>query len=377
MTTTATAPERPRGLRRHRSSLLVLLGFVVAVVVVAVVQGGARSSDPLDPDNPAPQGAQAVARVLADQDVDVTVARGSEELEQARVDADTTVVVTRPDLLGRSTIDRLLRHARPASRLVVVGAGPGAAEELGAPVPSRMPLGEGRDAACDDPVVAGLSLQVDQALAYPGTGCFDGAVGPVLLEGDRNLVLFGADQALTNEQVTRADNAAVVLRLLGQDERLVWYVPELTDLTADDGVGLDSLVPRWIGPGLFLLVLVVGALMLWRGRRLGPLAVEPLPVVVSATETTRSQGRLYRRSADRGHAASVLRAAARHRLTQRLALGSTASTADLVRAVAKHTGRPEPDVHALVASGSVPGTDRDLIALATTLAALEEEVRRG
>ena len=169
----------------------------------------------------------------------------------------------------------------------------------------------------------------------------------------------------------------MVLRLLGQDERLVWYVPELTDLTADDGVGVGSLVPRWIGPGLFLLVLVVGALMLWRGRRLGPLAVEPLPVVVSATETTRSQGRLYRRGADRGHAAAVLRAAARHRIAERLALGSSVSVPDLVRAVARHTGRPEHDVHDLLASGSVPAHDRDLIALATRMAALEEEVRRG
>ncbi len=38
-------------------------------------------------------------------------------------------------------------------------------------------------------------------------------------------MLFGADQALTNDQILRADNAAVALRLLGQDDRLVWYVP--------------------------------------------------------------------------------------------------------------------------------------------------------
>ena len=31
-------------------------------------------------------------------------------------------------------------------------------------------------------------------------------------------MLFGADQALTNDQILRADNAAVALRLLGQSD---------------------------------------------------------------------------------------------------------------------------------------------------------------
>lgn len=374
---TAAVAERTGGLRRHRSTLLIVGALVLAVALVALVQGGPRSSDPLDPDNPAPQGAQALARVLADEGVDVTVARGVDELEDAEVDGATTVVVTRPDLLGASTVDRLLLTSRRAPRLVVAGAGPGVTDVLGIATPSRVGVGDGRAAACDDPLVGDLTVEVDEALAYPGSGCFGGSEGALLSEGPGNLLLLGADEALTNEQVTRADNAALALRLLGQEERLVWYVPELTDLSGDDGVGLRTLVPTWIGPGLFLLVLVVGALMLWRGRRLGPLAVEPLPVVVTAAETTRSQGRLYRRSGDRGHAAAALRAATRTRIAERLALGSAVAPADLVRAVADRTGRPEHDVHQLLASGSTPDHDRDLIALASSLAALEEEVRRG
>ena len=46
--------------------------------------------------------------------------------------------------------------------------------------------------------------------------------------------------------------------------------------------------------------------MLWRGRRLGPLVVEPLPVVVKAVESTQGRGRLYRRVRDRAHAAGIL-----------------------------------------------------------------------
>jgi hypothetical protein len=169
----------------------------------------------------------------------------------------------------------------------------------------------------------------------------------------------------------------VALRLLGQDEQLVWYVPSLDDLVGDDGVGLWSMLPRWVTPGLALGAVVMFTVILWRARRLGRLAVEPLPVVVRAVETTRSLGRLYRRSGDRGHAAESLRRAARTRLAERLRLGSTASPDTIVREVARRSGRTEAAVAALLGpAGDVPSTDRDLINLASRLAELDREVRR-
>ena len=117
-----------------------------------------------------------------------------------------------------------------------------------------------------------------------------------------------------------ADNAAVALRLLGQRDRLVWYVPEAADLVGDDGVSLRTLLPEWIFPGLWIAGATVLALLLWRVRRLGPLVTEPLPVTVKAIETTQSRGRLYRKAGDRAHAAQALRRAARTSLASRLHL---------------------------------------------------------
>ncbi|WP_244929958.1 DUF4350 domain-containing protein [Nocardioides sp. W7] len=361
--------------RRHRSTLVIAVGLLIAVALVVLLQGRARTVEPLDPDNPGPEGARAVARVLADEGVELSVARGADALEDVVV-AGATVLVARPELLGTSTVARLLDHGSAATRIVVAGGSPGTAEAFGITAPpSSVDLGDGRDAGCSDPLVQDLRIVVDRALEYPGKGCFAGPGGALLVDGPRNLVLLGADEALTNDQVLRGDNAALALRLLGQDERLVWYVPDLTDLTGDDGVSAATLVPRWIRPGLVLLVLVLGAMMLWRGRRLGPLSVEPLPVVVTAAETTRSQGRLYRRSGDRGHAAAALRAASQDRLAERLALGAGVPLEELVRAVSARTGRPEHEVHALLSpAAAAPAHDKDLITLATTLAALEEEV---
>ncbi len=120
----------------------------------------------------------------------------------------------------------------------------------------------------------------------------------------------------------------------------------------------------------------VVALLLWRARRLGPLVTEPLPVTVKAIETTRSRGRLYRKSGDRPHAARALRRAARSALAERLHLPSTVPLDALVRDVARRTGRPVEQVAALLhPDAAEPATDHDLITLANDLAALEREVR--
>jgi hypothetical protein len=349
----------------------------VAVVILFVAQDVGRTAN-LDPENPDPRGARALARVLDDQGVEVTVVRSADALDGTDVDADTTVVVTSTELLGRSTADRLVQHAAPG-RLVVVEPGPGATEALGL---TTLPMGvEGDDAIgadCADPSYAGLSLDVDFALAYPvEDGCFPTTEGALLAEPRLGTLLFGAGDALSNEQVLRADNAAVGLRLLGQSDRLVWYVPSLEDLSADDGVSLTTLLPRWLRPSLWLVAISTIALLVWRSRRLGPLAVEPLPVAVKAIETTRSRGRLYRKAGDRAHAASVLRAAARVRAAERLRLGRRPDPDSLVRDIARHTGRPVADVDALLGPRAAPpATDHDLITLADQLAELDREVRR-
>ena len=182
--------------------------------------------------------------------------RDADALDRADLGPGTTLVVTSTDSLGSSTLDRLRVHAGGA-RVVLVDPGPGVTSAAGIDTtPSRTRLGDGRDAACTDPTYDGLRLEVDDALSFPAEGCFGAEGEAVLVERD-GLVLFGGGDALTNDQVLRADNAAIALRLLGQDERLVWYVPSLDDLVADDGVSVSSLLPDWIRPGIWLAGLAV------------------------------------------------------------------------------------------------------------------------
>lgn len=372
--------SRPSRLRRHRT-VLVLALVLVAVAGASVLLGGQPTpySGRLDPENPDPNGARALARVLAREGVDVQVARSAAAVEELALDADTTVVVTSAADLGRSTAQRLLDR-RDGARLVVVEPGPAVVEALGHAVDTfGVEPEDARPAECADRRLSGLEVEVDDATAYsdrPGS-CFpvDGAALYVPVEDD--VAFLGAGSALANEHVTRADNAAVALRLLGQDRTLVWYVPDPEDLTAADSLSVRALLPRWLEPALWLGLAAVAALVLWRGRRLGPLVTEPLPVTVRAVETTQSRGRLYRKVDDRGHAAAALRSAARDRLATRLRLPPAAAgdPAVLVDALVRHSGRDPRDLRDLLApDGPVPADDHQLIGLARALADLDREV---
>ena len=362
-------------MRRRRTELLILAALVVAVAAAVLGgRGGPAYPGLMDPRNPSGNGGQALARVVEQQGVDVTVARSADDLDRAAIDARTTVVVTSTEQLGAPTVRRLRTDAADA-RLVLIGARAPVARLFGGDAVVNT-LDPAVEAGCDDPRFAGLRLDAVGVVEYAhATGCFAGTDGPVAADAG-GATLFGAPGALTNDQVLEGDNAAIGLRLLGERPRLVWYVPTADDLPLGQGVGVASLLPRWLGPGLVLAAVVLVALVLWRARRLGPLAQEPLPVTVRAIETTESRGRLYRRAGDRGHAAEALRTATRRRLAQRLRLSPTADPADVASVVASRSGRPEPEVAALLTPGApAPTTDHDLVRLADALAAIDREVR--
>jgi hypothetical protein len=306
--------------------------------------------------------------------VDVEVARSADELDQATMGEDTVIVVTSTEQLGTNTVKRLMAHAR-GHRIVLIDPGQDVVEAVGAKadIDPIVPE-EGIPADCQDEMFTGLTLDVDTALLYTGdSGCFESKGSSVLVARER-VTLFGGGEGLTNDQVMRGDNAAVGLRLLGQGEDLVWYVPDIADVGPDEGFGVMALLPPWIVPGLWIAAISTVALVVWRARRLGSPSTEPLPVVVRAIETTQSRGRLYRKSEDRAHAASVLRATAMTRATRRQGIGASRDPDAVIRSVAHHTGRPQSDVASLIGpEAAAPESDRDLIVLANRLAELEGE----
>jgi hypothetical protein len=135
-----------------------------------------------------------------------------------------------------------------------------------------------------------------------------------------------------------------------------------------------DLLPGWVPLVTWQLVLVALAAMWWRGRRLGRLVPEPLPVVVRSSETTRGRAALYRRARARGRAATVLRARAVGALTRALGLSASATQHEVVGTASAATGTPGPQVHHTL-FGPPPQTDQELSELADALDDLVESLR--
>ncbi len=409
-TTTAQAPpagkpgwDRKRVRRTATFVGLVVLGLVLLGLLGLSTQ---RPTTALDPEGTGPEGARALAEVLRQQGVDVEVVRSIGALEDADPDADTTVFVGNTAELGPGAAARLADAARPAGRLVVAGATSEQLRQLGLPVQAFGGGGIDLVAGCDDSEVARPADVVSVWDArYLATGadagarrCFvvpspdgppdqpdpDAAYGSALIELDStsahpDTVITGLGPAWANTVITDDSHAGTAVRALGATPRLVWYQPGDTDVLAPgpgdvEAEGDPSVWPAWTTPAIALLLAAVVLLALARGRRLGRLVREPLPVVVRAIETTESRGRLYRRAGDRSRAAAVLRAGAAERLAQRLAVGRGAGPDAVVHATSRATGL-QPAQVADILFGPPPPDDTALIHLAQQLTDLEERVR--
>ncbi|MFN8149032.1 MAG: DUF4350 domain-containing protein [Candidatus Nanopelagicales bacterium] len=381
-----TTPTVGSTVRRNRGTLVVVLVLLAVAVVMSLAQSR-RTAGVLDPDGYDRPGSHAVAALLADQGITVVRVTTAEEavraVEQVGGEATLLVVPTAP------LSPRMLEKVAAAHPLRTVLVQP-AADTLAALAPWAT---VDEFATSEAEVAAGCEWWLAQRVGpLPAQGstysttlsgahvCWNGLVVDDSGTRDDGVTILGASQALTNERLADSGYAALSMNALGHARTLVWWIPSLTDplqFSSDEPPSITDLVPSWVRWALLQLALAILVVVWWRGRRLGRVVVEPLPVVVRATESVEGRARLYRRGSARGRAADALREGTTSRLRTRLGLPRTADTATLAAAVAARTGRPAPDVLALLETGSAPTDDASLTALADALDTLENEVRRS
>lgn len=367
-------------MTRGRLAVAAIVGCLLAVLVAAVVLTPRTTDEPLDPASATPDGTRAVAQVLGQHGVQVTIARRVTELPADGV-RGATVVLTRPQLLAPHTLQRTMALAATARRLVIVDADPATLQALDLPVTVDR-LEDQPVSRCSVEWLHGLQLSWADLLYTPADfdrTCFgEGGKGAVVVLPPQGrapeTVLLGSRAALTNKTVTDADNAAIALRTLGASDRLVWFAPNLA--TGDSAAAEGPRWPRWFHPAIWLAGAVVLLVMVWRGRRFGALATEPLPVLVAADETTRSRGQLYRKAHDRGRAAAVLRQATRVRLARYLGLAPNGPPETLVGHTARAAAHDPAHVADLLYGTEPPPDDAAMTTLAQDLQLLERQVRR-
>lgn len=393
-------PTVRRSVRRSLYWAVAIVALVAFGIVMVSLNGAGRIAERWGADETAPTGSRALVEVLRDQGVTVIV---TSTLERTRAELDgvsradggpgaTLWVGDARGILGQEQWGEVLGLAdhtviaEPSPlaldglRIDALVAGPlnGGDPEAGSPVgddAGRVTL----DADCRVPAAQRAESVSAAGVGYStleGIICFDaGQAGAALVSlavDGRQVTVLGAGTALQNDDITRAGNAALVLALLGEFETLVWYQPSPADLAVPT---FAELTPDWVNPVAWLALLVGLTAAFWRGRRLGPVVIENLPVVVKTTETMEGRARLYAREGSRLRALDALRVGTLRRLADGLALGRAAGVDDIITAVASITGREVRSLRALLVE-TEPGTDRDLVQLSDRLLELERQVAR-
>ncbi|MFT3898660.1 MAG: hypothetical protein QM728_00220 [Gordonia sp. (in: high G+C Gram-positive bacteria)] len=398
----ATPPVPPPGSGTNRSVglivgvLLLVVGLIAAVAVVSIISNGGGGSTskgntrPGDPANYTSDGNGALAETLKTHGVKVSVGRSQREVRDLPDASSSTVVVVSAASQASKSTSRLLRDkSEHAKRVVLLSPSTDVLTAWGVDALVQFTLASGVGPAnCS---VAGIA-RTDRAgdtdyllRTYDDSkNCFGTALtAPVAVfpaTTYRPEIVVLPQTWFTNDKITVADHAGIGLRVLGAGEQITWFAADPTDLNNDEPTKkkqdnkLKPDVPRWIRPMIALGLIVLLALMFWRGRRFGQLVAEPLPAVVKAAETTEARGRLYQASGDAQRAAAQLRERALRTIPRRLGVSRHAPVDEIVAAVSRATGRPIADVHALLV-GPLPVDDAGLVQFATNLSTLEEEVR--
>ncbi len=386
---TPTVRER---LRTNRGIIVIGALVVLGALLLALVQSS-RTVGLLDPDATDPTGSHALAVLLQDQGVTVvrvTTARAAADAVTRAPDTTLLIAPTAP------LSDRMLQTVQSAAATYTVLVQPDdVLVSAYAPWASVSGFRVSTDEVAPgcDWYVATRTGGLPASGATYSTGrsdlssCWGGGVvdtgrgGATGVAGATGVVtLVGMAEGLTNKHLGESGYAAMALGTLGRTHTVVWWLPSASDPQqfADSGdVSIGDLVPSWVRWALLQLVLAMLVVVWWRGRRLGRVVVEPLPVVVRATESVEGRARLYRRGHARDRASDALVAATLTRVRARLALPRSASADVVVAAVSARTGRPATEVAAVLTPGSSPIDDAGLAGLADALDALENEVRHS
>ncbi|MDT5164522.1 MAG: hypothetical protein QOC88_1416 [Mycobacterium sp.] len=372
-----TVTQSPRPVRRRPWWwILAALVAICAVAAIATYLTAPRPGGRLDPAATGPDGGHALVALLRDRGVTVVVVDSVDEAVNAArpgsllLFGQTQRVTTEPLLkrLADASGDLLLveptSRARAALSPGIRSAGTGSADDA----PSCV-LREANQAG---PVDFGPSNTFRAVGDTAMTSCYGGALVRYR-DGDHSVTVVGSTEFMTNSGLLRAGNAALAMNLAGEHSRLVWFAPQHIEGGSSAKGKIFDLIPEnvtWMIVQLWLTVVLVA---MWKGRRIGPLVAEDLPVVVRASETAEGRGRLYRSRRARDRAAQALRTATLRRVLPRLGLGADAQPPAVVQAIA---GRRAFDPQTLwhIFFGPPPSTDADLVELTRALDDVERQV---
>jgi hypothetical protein len=370
------APAQQPIRRRSWRWVLPALVAICAVAAIGTYLTAPRPGGQMDPESTGPEGAHALIALLRDHGVTVVAANSVDDAVNA-ARPGTLLLFAQTQRVSNEELLKRLADA-PGDLLLVeptaharAALAPGI-RSGGASTSDTKPDCALREADQAGTVDFGPSNTFRAVGDRTVSSCYGGALVRYR-DGDRTVTVVGSTDFLTNGSLLRAGNAALAMNLAGQHPRLVWYAPQHIEGGSSGKGKIFDLIPDNVGWMVVQLWLTVALIALWKGRRIGPLVAEKLPVVVRASETVEGRGRLYRSRRARDRAAQALRSAALQRMLPRLGLGVDTPPPAVILAIAQH-GRSDPESLWHILFGPPPATDADLIQLTHALDDIERQV---
>ncbi|MEO9176651.1 MAG: DUF4350 domain-containing protein [Gaiellales bacterium] len=300
--------------RRIAITVAVLVAIVIGLRVLddATRPPGGHSSSSYAT---APDGAAGYAELL--QEHGHTVERLRASLASTRLDAGSTLIVLDPGALDDRAVDALRSFAERGGQLVAGGLEEPALDRLvGSPVTLDGTSADGATPLVPLDGVERVSATGDRSFSATGTAL------PVLARGDAilaavatlgrgHVALLADTSPLTNELLASDDDAALGLALAGPPGRPVLFAESVHGYGR--ATGLSALPTGWRVALAGLLVAAL-ALMLARGRRLGPPERADRELAPARREHVDAVAATLRKTRRPDEAAEPLRAAVRARL---------------------------------------------------------------
>ncbi|WP_238015229.1 DUF4350 domain-containing protein [Dactylosporangium sp. AC04546] len=425
-----------RWLRLVLPPAIVLVLILVGTLLYQLEQPDEEDAAYLSPDSTADIGAATLASRVRDAGVRIERTTKSSDALVAAHSGNATLLITTPELVHPYYL-RMLKLLPSSTTVVVVeprtktlyegylpivSADRQYASVVSAPGCGFAPAAQAGPAAVGrtryGPVDPGKGRELDR--------CYDGAL-VVLSRDSGRIVVVGSADPFRNDRIGEHGNAKLTTGLLTGAPTLIWLdlhrkepppletndpavnndpaaPPSLRPAPSeqsgdsdfpvrggnsdpdggqpqaggegdsDDGPNpLLQAFPPWTLVAVALLTAIVLALAVAQARRLGGPVVEPLPVVVRATETVSGRGRLYLRAKARDESLRTLREAAIARMSRLLRLEPDTERPALVDAVAAQSGWPAELVEQTL-FGPGPDDDQQLVAAATRLEQLADAV---
>lgn len=378
------SPDRKPWWRRRWFgwTIAALVTTALVLIMFAAINAASGSSASNHPRNRARTGAGALAALIQNEGVRVDLVTNQAGLTPSAIQG-TSVTITNTELLTAEQY-RLILNANP-TRLILVGPNQTTLTRLSLPVQTSLAHSASLLPGCTEPmaVKAGDVLTPSPGVLYRAASaeqaCYPDPADPSRGAAYVRLRLAGVPVIVVaplfqNQDLAERGNAAFSMMLLGQDRVLTWFVPTPpksgTRVNPDDP-SAPPLLPPWLWLALAQALIALIVVSVWRGRRLGPIISERLPVVIRASETVEGHGRWYHRIKATDTAADHLRRGSIRRLARLFGSADPDRLADLL---ADRTGRSRAEIRTALA-GPAPADGQALLDLKIYLDHLEQEAR--